>query len=154
GEHVRFVFIDAEKAQYPIGVLCDVLQVSRSGFYAWRRRGPSARAKEDEKLAVEIAAVHKRTKGRYGSPRVHRELRAKGRRVGKKRVERVMRERGIRGKMKRRFRRTTNSNHTHPVAPNVLARQFEPTAPNQVWAGDVTYIATDEGWAYLAVLLD
>jgi putative transposase len=151
---VKFVFIEAEKAQYPIGVLCDVLQVSRSGFYAWRRRGPSARARADENLAVEIAAVHKRTCGRYGSPRVHRELRAKGRRVSKKRIERVMRERGIRGKMKRRFRRTTDSNHTSPIAPNVVARQFEPSAPNQVWAGDVTYIATCEGWAYLAVLLD
>jgi len=129
---VRFVFIEAEKAQYPIGVLCDVLQVSRSGFYAWRRRGPSARATADERLAVEIAAVHKRTSGRYGSPRVHRELRAKGRRVSKKRVERVMRERGIRGKMKRRFRRTTDSNHTSPIAPNIVARQFEPSAQNQV----------------------
>jgi transposase InsO family protein len=148
------VFIEAEKAQYPIGVLCDVLQVSRSGFYAWRRRGPSARAKADEKLAAEIGAVHKRTRGRYGSPRVHRELRAKGTRVSKKRVERVMRERGIRGKMKRRFRRTTDSNHTNAVAPNIVAREFEPSAPNQVWAGDVTYVATDEGWVYLAVLLD
>jgi transposase InsO family protein len=98
--------------------------------------------------------VHKRTRGRYGSPRVHRELRAKGRRVSKKRVERVMREHGIRGKMKRRFRRTTDSNHTDAIAPNVLARQFEPSTPNQVWAGDVTYVATDEGWAYLAVLID
>jgi transposase InsO family protein len=148
------VFIEAEKAQYPIGVLCDVLQVSRSGFYAWRLRGPSARAKSDDKLAAEIAAVHKRTRGRYGSPRVHRELRAKGRRVSKKRVERVMHERGIRGKTKRRFRRTTDSNHANPIAPNIVARQFAPSAPNQVWAGDVTYIATDEGWAYLAVLLD
>jgi putative transposase len=151
---VRFVFIEAEKVQYPIGVLCSVLQVSRSGFYAWRRRGPSLRTTGDEKLAVEIAAVHQRTKGRYGSPRVYRELRTKGRRVSRKRVERLMRERGIRGKTKRRFRRTTNSNHPYPVAPNILARQFKPTAPNQVWAGDVTYIATDEGWAYLAVLLD
>jgi putative transposase len=151
---VKFAFIDVERAHYPVTVLCDVLQVSRSGFYASRGRDPSSRAKSDAKLAVEITAVHKRTRGRYGSPRVHRELRAKGHLVGKKRVERVMRDHGIRGKCKRRFRRTTDSNHTNPIAPNLVARDFEPAAPNRVWAGDVTYIATGEGWAYLAVLLD
>ena len=149
-----FELVEAEKAKYPIQVLCDVLDVSRSGFYAWRKRAPSVRKKSDEKLAVEIAATHARSRKRYGSPRVHRALRKKGIRVGEKRVARLMREKGIVARQKRRFRRTTDSNHPNPIAPNVVARDFVPAAPNTVWAGDVTYIATDEGWAYLAVLLD
>ena len=108
----------------------------------------------DVQLVVEIAGAHQRSRGIYGSPRVHRELRARGVRVGKKRVERLMRERGLQGRRKRRFCRTTDSNHAHPVAPNVLERYFETQLPNEAWVGDVTYIATDEGWLYLAVLLD
>ena len=149
-----FKLVDAEKAKYPIQVLCDVLDLSRSGFYAWKKRAPSAREKSDEKLAVEIAAAHTRSQKRYGSPRVCRALRKKGIRVGQKRVARLMREKGIVARQKRRFRRTTDSNHPNPIAPNVVARDFVPAAPNTVWAGDVTYIATGEGWAYLAVLLD
>ena len=151
---MKFELVDAEKAQFPVEVLCEVLEVSRSGYYAWKKRRPSARSKADEQLAVEIAATHSRSKQRYGSPRVHRALRKKGIRVGKKRIERLMRENGIVARRKRRFRRTTESNHPNPIAPNVVQRQFTPSAPNEVWAGDVTYIATDEGWAYLAVLLD
>jgi putative transposase len=149
-----FELVDAEKAHYPVGVLCDVLEVSRSGFYAWKRRPPSARSNTDARLAVEIAAAHQKSSKRYGSPRVHRALRKKGIRVGKKRVARLMRQDGLVARQKRRFRRTTDSNHTNPIAPNVVARDFEPKAPNRVWAGDVTYIATGEGWSYLAVLLD
>jgi transposase InsO family protein len=151
---VKFELVDAEKAHYPIEILCDVLGVSRSGFYAWRKRKPSCRATKRARLAAEIAAVHKKSKRRYGSPRIHRELREKGVRVSRKTIESVMREKGIVARHKRRFRRTTDSNHAHPIAPNLVARDFKPTAPNQVWAGDVTYIATDEGWAYLAVLID
>ena len=151
---MKFELVDAEKAHYPIEILCDVLGVSRSGFYAWRKRKPSGRATKRARLAAEIAAVHKKSKRRYGSPRIHRELREKGVRVSRKTIESVMREKGIVARHKRRFRRTTDSNHAHPIAPNLVARDFEPTAANQVWAGDVTYIATDEGWAYLAVLLD
>lgn len=151
---MKFELVDAEKANFPVGVLCEVLDVSRSGFYAWKKRPPSARAKADERLAVEVAAAHQRSRKRYGSPRVHRALRKKGIRVGRKRVERVMRANGIVGRQKRRFRRTTDSNHQSPIAPNVLSRDFAPAAPNEAWAGDVTYIATDEGWCYLAVLLD
>ena len=149
-----FELVDAEKANYPVEVLCCVLEVSRSGFYAWKKRPPSARSKADALLVVDIAATHGRSKRRYGSPRVHRALRKKGVRVSKKRVERLMREQGIVARQKRRFRRTTDSNHTNPIAPNLLARNFEPEAPNVAWVGDVTYIETDEGWAYLAVLLD
>ena len=149
-----FMLVDAEKAQYPVDVLCAVLGVSPSGYYAWKKRVPSARSRQDAQLAVDVAAAHNKSGRRYGSPRVHRALRKRGVRIGKKRVERLMREHGIVGRQKRRFRRTTDSNHAYPTAPNVLGREFEPKAPNTAWAGDVTYIATGEGWSYLAVLLD
>jgi putative transposase len=149
-----FELVDAEKANYPVSVLCHVLGVSRSGFYARNTRPPSARSRKDAQLAVEIAAAHTKSQKRYGSPRVHRALRKKGLRVGKKRVERLMRQEGLVGRRKRPFRRTTDSNHASPIAPNVVARDFEPKEPNRIWAGDVTYISTAEGWAYLAVLLD
>jgi putative transposase len=130
------------------------LEVSRSGYYDWKKRPCCERSKADAQLAVQIAATHTKSGKRYGSQRVHHALRWKGIRVGKKRVERLMREKGIVARQKRRFRRTTDSKHTDPIAPNVVHRQFEPSAPNEVRAGDVTYIATHEGWAYLAVLLD
>jgi transposase InsO family protein len=151
---VKFELVCAEKANFPVGVLCEVLEVSRSGFYAWKKRPPSTRSKTDAVLAVEIAAAHKKSGKRYGSPRIHRALRKKGVHASEKRVARLMREEGLVGRQKRRFRRTTDSNHSNPIAPNVLARDFEPAAPNQAWSGDVTYIATGEGWSYLAVLLD
>lgn len=151
---MKFMLVEAEKANYPVSVLCEVLGVSRSGFYAWQQRPPSTRAKSDAQLAAQVAATHEKSGKRYGSPRVHRKLRKAGVRVSRKRIERLMRERGLVGRQKRRFRRTTDSNHAQPVAPNVLARDFEPGAANQAWAGDVTYIATAEGWLYLAVLLD
>jgi putative transposase len=151
---VRFEFVRAEKATYPVTVLCDALDVSRSGFYAWQARPPSSRAQDDARLIVEVRAAHARSRGRYGSPRVHRALRKNGVRVGEKRVARLMRENEIRGRRKRPFRKTTDSNHDEPIAPNVLARNFTPVASNRVWAGDVTYIETAEGFAYLAVILD
>jgi len=151
---VKFAFIDAEKAEWPIEVQCQVLGVSRSGYYAWKGRPEAPRAAEDAKLVVEIKAAHKAGRGNYGSPRVHRELRAKGRRVGKKRVERLMRQEGIAARKKRRFRKTTDSNHPHPIAQNVLERNFDVELPNIAWVTDVTYVWTHEGWLYLAVILD
>lgn len=151
---MRFAFIDAEKAQWPIEVQCDVLGVSRSGYYAWKDRPDAPRAVEDAEIVVEIKAAHKAGRGNYGSPRVHRELRAKGRRIGKKRVERLMRQHGVVGRKKRRFRKTTDSNHPHPIAPNVLARNFDVELPNTAWVTDVTYVWTQEGWLYLAAILD
>jgi putative transposase len=151
---VRFGFVAAEKAHYPVTVLCRCLAVSRPGFYAWQRRPPSARAQADRRLAVDVAAAHAESRGTYGSPRVHRELRAQGRHVGRKRVARVMREQGLRGTQPRRFVRTTDSQHAFPVAANVVNRVFTVPVPNRVWAGDITYLATREGWLYLAVLLD
>lgn len=151
---MKFAFIHVEKASYPIAILCAVLDVSRSGYYAWRERPPAGRVASDARLAVEIKLAHRRSRGIYGSPRVHRELRAKGHRLGKKRVERLMRESGLQGRQKRRFRRTTDSKHGLPVAPNLLGRRFVSDAPNKIWVTDVTYVATAEGWAYLAAILD
>ena len=126
---MKFALIEAEKAHFPVTVLCEVLEVSRSGFYAWQSRPPSARATEDARLAADIIAAHSKSGERYGSPRVHRALRRKGVRVGEKRVARLMREKGLEGRRKRRFKRTTDSKHTHPIAPNVLKTQVKaPTA--------------------------
>jgi transposase InsO family protein len=151
---VKFAFIEASQVAFPIGLMCEVLKVSRSGYYAWQTSPTPARARSDAQLAVEISAAHERSRGIYGSPRVHRELRARGVRVGRKRVERLMRRNGIQGRQKRRFKQTTNSNHLQPIAPNVLERKFDPKGPNEAWATDVTYVATSEGWLYLAILLD
>ena len=151
---MRFVFIAAEKALYPVRLLCDLLEVSRSGFYAWVDRPAPPKTTADARLVVEIRAALVRGRGAYGSPRVHRELRAHGIRVSRKRIERLMRENGIVARQKRRFVHTTDSRHAHPIASNLLDRHFDPKAANEAWAGDVTYIATAEGWLYLAVLLD
>jgi putative transposase len=151
---VRFAFIHAEKARWPVEVQCEVLEVSRSGYYAWKARPKARRASEDAALVVEIKAAHKAGRGNYGSPRVHRELQAKGQRIGRKRVERLMRQEGIVGRKKRRFRRTTDSNHPYPIAANVLKREFNVELPDTAWVTDVTYVWTHEGWLYLAAILD
>jgi len=151
---VRFDFIAAKKANYPVTVLCHVLKVRRSGFYAWQGREVSDRAQEDTRLAVEVRAVYREYKGRYGSPRVWRALRERGRRICRHRIARLMREQQLQARCRRRFVRTTNSNHSLPIPPNVLARAFRVSAPNRAWVADVTYLGTREGWLYLAVLLD
>jgi len=153
---VKFAFILAEKAAFPVLLLCAVLGVSPSGFYAWLARGaaPSARARADQQLGVEIAAAHARSRRTYGSPRVHASLRAQGRRVGRKRVERLMRQRGLRGERKRPFRTTTDSRHDSPIAPNLLARDFTAAAPNRVWVTDVTAVRTRQGWLFVAAMVD
>ena len=151
---MRYPFIQAEKAHYPLTVLCRVLQVSRSGFYAWLRREPSKREVQDRKLQTEVAAIHKASRGTYGSPRVHEELKAREFAVGRKRIARLMQAAGLTGLPPRRFRTTTDSAHAYPLAENVLDRDFTATAPNQVWAGDITYVRTWEGWLCLAVIID
>jgi transposase InsO family protein len=151
---VKFAFIEAEKARWPVDTLCDVLGVSRSGYYAWKVRPPAARTTEDARLVTEIKAAYAVGRGGYGSPRVQRELRKKGRRVGKKRIERLMRCEGIQARRRRRFRVTTDSKHADPIAPNVLDRKFTAEAPNTAWVTDVTYVWTHEGWLYLAAILD
>jgi len=151
---VKFGFIHTEKATYPVRMLCRTLVVSASGFYAWCRRGLSQRAREDAALKVEIRAAHAASNKTYGSPRVHEELKAEGQHVGRKRVARLMREEGLEGQRKRRFRVTTDSRHSYPIAPNALHRDFAASAPNKVWVTDITYIWTREGWIYLAAILD
>jgi putative transposase len=151
---VRFVFIATEKAWAPVTTLCRVLEVSRSGFYAWEDRDPSKRSMDDEKLCVEIVAIHKASRGTYGSPRVHAELQALGIAVSRKRVARLMRTLGLESPRKKRFKATTDSKHDMPVADNVLDRQFEVEAPDLAWVTDITYVWTDEGWLYLAAILD
>jgi putative transposase len=151
---VTFAFIAVEKAHFPIRALCATLGVSRAGFYAWQGRAPSVHAQTDERLGLEIAAIHGESRQRYGSPRVHAELVDRGHQTSRKRVARLMRHRGLAGRRRRRFRTTTDSRHAFPVAPNVLARQFEQQAPDVAWVTDITYIPTGEGWLYLAVILD
>lgn len=151
---MKFAFIAEEKANYPVGVLCRVLGVSRSGFYASRGRPECARAREDRKLRVLCREAHERSRQNYGSVRVHLALRKDGVHVSRKRVVRLMRLDGLKGKRRRRWTRTTDSNHAYPVALNVLNRDFTPPAPNRAWAGDVTFLRTPLGFMYLAVVID
>jgi transposase InsO family protein len=151
---VKFAFIAAREVAFPVSTMCRVLGVTKSGFYAWRKRPKPERVRRDAQLAATVAAVHQRSRRTYGSPRVHRELTARGIRVGRKRIERLMRENGIQGRRKRRSKRTTDSRHGGPIARNLLARKFRVSEPNRVWVTDVTAIATDEGWLYLAPMLD
>jgi transposase InsO family protein len=154
---VKYAFIATRRHEFPLALMCRLLGVSRSGFYAARKRQPSARTLADQRLRMQICAVHRRSRPTYGSPRVHAELREQGVRCGRKRIERLMRSEGLVAKPRRRQRRTTNSNHPHPVAPNVLARRFAVTAiqqPARVWASDITYVPTRAGWLYLAVVLE
>jgi len=151
---VKFEFIEAEKAHFPVDFMCQQLGVSRSGYYAWKERPESARHKADRALAEEVAAVHQESRGRYGSPRVHAELRARGRRVSRKRVARLMGQQRLAARKRRRFVQTTDSRHAQPVAPNLLERNFSPGQPNCTWATDITYVWTRQGWLYLAVVMD
>lgn len=156
----KYAVIAAHRAQYAVTLMCRALDVSPSGFHAAAarpRRTPSVRAQTDEVLRVAVRAAHRKSRGTYGAPRVHAELKAEGRQVAKKRVARLMREAGLRARPRRPRVRTTDSAHAHPVAPNVLARRFavpEIEGLDPVWAGDITYIPTEEGWLYLAAVLD
>lgn len=147
--------IEAEKADYSVSLLCRALNVTRSGYYAWLRRGQSSWERTNEELSGQIVAIHKESRGTYGCPRIRAELKHQGHQVSRKRVARLMKERGIRARKRRRWvPRTTDSRHGLPVAPNLLDREFIRSAPDQAWVGDITYIRTDEGWLYLATLLD
>ena len=149
-----YELIHAERGNIPVARACRVLGVARSGYYAWLHAKPSPRAIDDAVLAAEVKEVFDNNRGRYGAPRVRCALRRRGPRPSKKRVARMMRVLGLKAHMPRRFRRTTDSRHTKRIAPNLLERNFTAQAPNQVIAGDITYIATTDGWLYLAVLLD
>lgn len=159
---MRFAFIQAHAEQFHVVTMCRVLAVSKAGYYAWVRRGLSARAQQDAELTETIRDVFRRTRERYGSPRIQAELAAAGRHHAPKRVARLMQAAGLRAKARRAGRTTTDSAHTLPIAPNVLARQFAvaeapgaraPQPLDRAWVGDITYVPTREGWLYLAVIL-
>jgi transposase InsO family protein len=151
---VRFQFIAAEKARYPMRLLCRCLRVSRSGFYAWTQRRPSVRSAQDIRLIHRLRVVHAMHRRVYGRPRLQRALRDEGIRIGAKRVRRLMRAAGLTAVGRRAFRRTTDSAHAWPVAANHLARQFAVAAPHRHWAADITALPTRAGWCYLAIVLD
>jgi transposase InsO family protein len=151
---VKFDWIRVQKAFHAVRTLCRVLEVSRSGFYASMRRPASSRSVEDSRVVAEVAAVFEEHKGRYGSVRITRELRDGGLAVGRHRVRRLMRQAALRVRRRRRWVRTTDSRHRHPIAPNLLARNFTVDAPNRAWVSDITYLPTRAGWLYLAVILD
>lgn len=143
------------KGEHSISQLCEALGVSRSGYHRWSTRPVSRRAKEDAALAARITASHRASRGNYGAPRIVADLQEEGVHTSRRRCTRLMREQGIRGRKKhRRKPRTTDSRHGQPVAPNILPLLERPTAPNQVWQTDITYLQTEEGWLYLAVIID
>ena len=146
--------IDRRRNHYPVRLMCRLLGVSASGYYAWRKRPESARAKRNRELLEKIRRVHGASKGVYGSPRVHAELVAEGVPVGRHKVAELMRSARLRGCPKRRYRTTTQRDPTHPVAKNLLKRDFTADRPNRRWAGDITYIPTRQGWLFLAVVID
>ena len=142
------------QTEFPASVMCEVLSVLRSGYYAWRKNPESKRMQSNNKLRKQIRTVHRDSGESYGGPRVYQALKEHGESCSENRVARLMREDGLRAKTKQRFKATTNSKHDLPVAPNLLNRDFSPEEPNQVYAGDITYIWTTEGWIYLAVVID
>lgn len=146
--------MSTHQASYAVTTLCRVLGVSTSGYYAWLGRWPSKRAREDLKLRERIEAIHARSRGTYGAPRIHAELRAQGIRVGRKRVARLMREAGLEGVSRRRKRRTTQRDPQAQVAPDLVERMFSVTRPDELWVADITYVSTESGFLYLAVVVD
>jgi transposase InsO family protein len=152
---MKFAFIDAQKAHYEVRMMCRVLAVSPAGYYAWRKRPRSKRAVDNEQLTERVRRAFVANRESYGSPRITRELRATGVKVGRHRVARLMRVARLRVSLRRRWVvRTTDSRHSQPIAPNLLQREFCVEQPNRVWAGDITYLPTRDGWLYLAVVLD
>ena len=156
GEAVRFALVEAERAAFPVSNLCRALRISRSGFYAWRQRLPSQRVREDQRLRVLVREAHERSKRRYGSPRIHRELRRIGECVSRKRVVRLMQLDELVARKRRRYKCTTMSDHDQPIAPNLLGRVFEASGPDRRWVGDTTelYIGETRSKLYLAAILD
>jgi putative transposase len=149
-----FRLIDAERVNYPVALLCRMLGVSKSGYYAWRSRPPSERRRQDALLTQKIHEIHSRSRQTYGSPRVHAELRSLGIGCGRRRVARLMRVAGLRGCMRRKKRRTTRRDPRAAPAPDLLRGDFVAGRPNRVWLADITYIPTREGFLYLAFILD
>ena len=151
---MKFALIDVEKASFPVTFMCRELEVSTSGYYAWRDREPSKHAIKDAELSAEIAAFHVASRQTYGSPRIHEDLKEAGHKVSRKRVVRLMQEQEIAARRKKRFRRTTDSKHAYAIFENLLHRDFYVDEPNRIWVTDITYIWTREGWLYLAAIVD
>ena len=151
---MKYRAIEKDVARFPIGLMCRCLTVSKAGFYAWRDRPLSTRAKANARLLACVTVTHAQSRQTYGSPRIHAALRAEGVEAGRHRIARLMRSHSIRAKTRRKFKATTQSDHNLPVAENILDRGFAVLQPDTVWAGDITYVWTQEGWLYLAVLLD
>jgi transposase InsO family protein len=151
---MKYRFIDRYSSEFRVEKMCKVLGVSRSGYYGWRKRPQSRRQRENEQVLMDIQESYKRSKEIYGSPRITEDLHAKGIRCGKNRVARIMRNNGMVARSRRKFKATTNSKHTLPVAENLLEQNFHTDRPNKVWASDITYIPTLEGWLYVAVIID
>ena len=151
---MRFEFIEVEKAHYPVRMLCRVLSVARSGYYAWQKRPESQHSRKDKALVVKLKVFYQVNREVYGSPRMHPEMTAQGFKVGRNRIARLMREHGLVATRPKRFRKTTDSSHSQPVAENLLDRKFDVPGPNRAWVTDITYIWTWEGWLYLAVVID
>lgn len=149
-----FKLIDVERARYPVSALCRVLGVSRSGYYDWKDRTPSERARSDLALSSKIHEIHQRSHRTYGSPRVHAELRAMGIRCGRKRVARLMRKEGLRGCLRGRRKRTTRRDGSAVPAPDLVCRNFTAVAPDRLWVADITYVKTEECFLYLSFVLD
>jgi len=151
---VRYSFIREHRGQFRLAALCRVLRVSKSGYFAWLRRKESPRQRANRALAIQIKAAHAASRKTYGRRRIHAQLRREGITCSRNRVARLMRAEGLQGLRRRAFRATTNSQHSLPVAPNLLARNFTASAPDQVWVSDITYLACEEGWEYLATVMD
>lgn len=152
---MKYAWIDQHRASFALFEMCAVLDVSIAGYRAWRKGGkPHRKRLTDGQMLFHIQVIHAEVKQAYGSPRMVKELRARGLPAGKDRVERLMQENGIYGKHKRKYKVTTNSKHRLSVAPNLLNRNFNPDQPNQAWVSDITYLWTDEGWLYLAIVMD
>ncbi len=151
---MRFHFIEDHRDEFPVDQMCKMLDVSRSGYYAWRGRPPSKREMANRELYKEIKAVYDSAHETYGSPRVYQELKRQGIACSENRVARLMRLRGLRARQTRTYKTTTRRNKAHPVAPNVLKRDFVAERPDKKWVADITYIPTEEGWLYLSATLD
>lgn len=151
---MKYAFIEARKAEYPVSRMCSVLSVSQSGYHAWRHRSLCLRRRQDMVLSARVQMAFALSHETYGSPRMVHEMREQGFAIGRRRIARLMRESGLQARQKRRFTRTTDSAHAFPIAPNLIAQRFDTHAPNRKWGADITYIWTREGWLYLAVVID
>ena len=151
---MKYARIDELRQQHPVAAMCRVLEVSESGYHAWAKREPSPRAIANARLEIEVKAAHERTRHTYGPKRLQSDLADHGVAVGVSRIKRIRKKLGLRCKQKRKFKITTDSRHSLPIAPNLLNREFTVSAPNKAWVTDITYIPTDEGWLYLAGIKD